>query len=452
MIEMRRVGFSCDLSIFAQYQFKHIMNFMKTKIFFAVLLLMAAAGSFVTAQPAQRLVHVLVSPDRADWKYKTGEEATFSVKVLQYAAPVNEVTVDYELGPEFFPDVVKKDVRLKNGELTLKASMKEPGFVRCKVTAKVGGRSYEGLATAAFSEDKILPASDDPKDFDAFWAATLGEARKIPLDPIIRLLPERCTSSQNVYEASFRNDSYGSRIYGILITPKKPGRYPAILQVPGAGIRPYGGANYGDGVISLEIGIHGVSVTLPPELYSNLSGGPLASYWNLNRNDRATHYYRRVYTGCARAVDFIFSLPEFNGSTVGVTGGSQGGALSIVTAALDSRIGFLAPFYPALCDYAGYLKGRAGGWPHYFRDVKPAPGDVETLAYFDVVNFARRVKAPGLYSWGFNDVVCPPTSMYAAYNVIPAPKELRLFQDTGHWTYPEQHALFREWLLEQCGK
>ncbi|MDR2499227.1 MAG: acetylxylan esterase, partial [Tannerellaceae bacterium] len=388
---------------------------MRTKLFYVCLLLIAAIGNYMSAQPAQKMISVVVSPDRADWKYKTGEDATFTIQVLQYSVPIKDATVDYELGPEFFPNVIKKDVKLKDGKLTLKASMKEPGFLRCKATVKIGGRTYEGLATAAFDEGNIKPATEDPKDFDAFWASTIEEARKISLDPLLKLLPERCTPTQNVFEVSFQNDRFGSRIYGILIMPKKAGKYPAILQVPGAGLRPYNGSNYGDEVITLEIGIHGISVTLAPEVYFNLSAGALSGYWNLNRNDKSTHYYKRVYTGCVRAVDFIFTLPEFNGRTIGVTGGSQGGALSIVTAGLDSRIGFLAPFYPALCDYAGYLKGRAGGWPHYFRDSKPAPGDVETLSYFDVVNFARRVKAPGIYSWGFNDVTCPPTSMYAAY-------------------------------------
>jgi cephalosporin-C deacetylase-like acetyl esterase len=89
-----------------------------------------------------------------------------------------------------------------------------------------------------------------------------------------------------------------------------------------------------------------------------------------------------------------------------------------------------------LCDFAGYLNNRAGGWPHYFKNTKPQPNEVETLPYFDVVNFARRV--PGWYSWGFNGVTCPPTSMHAAYNVIPGNKELILYLNTGHWTYPEQ--------------
>ncbi len=146
-----------------------------------------------------------------------------------------------------------------------------------------------------------------------------------------------------------------------------------------------------------------------------------------------------------------FSLPEFDGKTIGVTGGSQGGALSIVTTALDPRIRFMALNHPALCDFAGYLNHRAGGWPHYFREKQPKPGEVEALSYYDVVNFAKRVKVPGWFTWGYNDVVCPPTSMYAAYNVIPAPKELHLYLDSGHWIYPEQAKASNKWLKEHCG-
>jgi cephalosporin-C deacetylase-like acetyl esterase len=86
-----------------------------------------------------------------------------------------------------------------------------------------------------------------------------------------------------------------------------------------------------------------------------------------------------------------------------------------------------------MCDHTGYLNKRAGGCPHYFRNAEPKPGEVETLAYYDVVNFARRVKAaPGIIHGGFNDITCPPTSMYSAYNVITAPKELPPLSETGH--------------------
>jgi cephalosporin-C deacetylase-like acetyl esterase len=406
----------------------------------------------VQAQPSQKLVNVVISPDHADWNYKVKETVSFRVQVYKDNVLMKNVPVDYEIGPEFFPTEKKQDVILKNGEITLKSSMKEPGFLRCKVTAKINGIKYEEMATAGYDIEKIQPTTVDPKDFDEFWSNTIAKARETPLDPKMILLPEKCTATQNVYEVSFQNERPGSRMYGILVTPKAPGKYPAVLKVPGAGIRPYGGSGLGDNIIVLEIGIHGLPVTLPQEIYNNLGTGALNGYPQFNMNNRDKHYYKRVFSGCVRAVDFIYALSEFDGNTIGVTGGSQGGALSIITAGLDPRIKFLAAYYPAMCDYAGYLNNRAGGWPHYYREAKPQPNEVETLAYFDVVNFARRVKAPGWYSWGFNDVTCPPTSMYAAYNVIPGNKELDLYLNTCHWTYPEQRTVGDDWLRKHCKK
>jgi len=426
---------------------------MKTKIsrLFLQLMLLAGISISVMSQPAISLIKVIVSPDHKDWTYKVNETARFSVQVLKYGNPVENVTIDYETGPETLPDIKKEGVVLKNGKTEFSGTMKVPGFYRVRVWAVVDGKKYEGLATAGFEPEKIQPTVKDPDDFDSFWSNEITEARKINLDPIITLLPERCTSETNVYHISFQNNSWGSRIYGILAIPKEPGKYPAILRVPGAGIRPY----YGDirlasqGFITLEIGIHGIPVNLDPQVYSNLNGGALAGYNTIRMNDRNTHYYKRVYLGCVRAVDFIYTLPEFNGTDVAVTGGSQGGALTIVTAGLDKRIKYMASMYPALCDHSGYLNKRAGGWPHYFRNTEPKPREVETLGYYDVVNFARRVTVTGYYTWGFNDLTCPPTSMYSAYNVINAPKELYLFQETGHWTFPEQTEALNNWLVKK---
>lgn len=424
---------------------------MKLRLTFFAWLLLFGAVITLQAQPVQRLVQVIVTPDHSDWQYKTGEEAVFDVCIYRDNILMKDVTVDYEIGPEFFPTEIKENISLKGGKITLKSKMKEPGFLRCKVVARVDGKRYEGLATAGYDVERIQPTTREPDDFETFWSEAIRQARKTPLDSRMILLPERCTATHNVYEVSFQNEQPNSRMYGIITIPKKEGKYPAILHVPGAGIRPYNGASYGAGIITLEIGIHGMSVTLPAEVYANLGRSALNGYQTYNMNKRDSHYYKRVYLGCVRAVDFIFSLPEFDGGTVGVAGGSQGGALSIVTTALDPRIRFLVAYYPALCDYAGYLNRRAGGWPHYFRNAEPQPGEVETLAYFDVVNFARRVKVPGWYSWGFNDTTCPPTSMHAAYNVIPGEKHLSLYPVTGHWTYPEQKEKGNRWLQKKAG-
>jgi cephalosporin-C deacetylase-like acetyl esterase len=421
-------------------------QFLSYLFCFLLLGSMLPAGAQTAGVPAT----VIVSPNHTDWKYKVNEEVEFNIQVLKSNNLLKNVTVDYEIGPEFFPSKQAQDVVLKDGKLTLKASMKQPGFLRCKVYAKVDGHKYDGIATVAVDEDKIQPTAIEPEDFDAFWNNNINGARNAPLDPEMELLPDRCTSTLNVYHASFQSN-WGARIYGILTVPKKSGKYPAVLLVPGAGVYPFRGADYGPDIITFQIGIHGLPVNLPQEVYNSLNGGALSGYPWFNRNNRDAFYYKRVFIGCVRAVDFIYSLPEFDGETVGVTGGSQGGALTFVTAGLDSRIKFLAPNYPALCDHPGFLHGRAGGWPQYFRNGKADPDELKTLSYFDVVNFARRIKAPGWYSWGYNDEVCPPTSMHAAYNVVTAEKELHIYLETGHWTYPEQENERMNWIKEKCG-
>ena len=342
--------------------------------------------------------------------------------------------------------------------------MKEPGFLRCAVTTTVDGREYRSVGTAAYAPEKIEPAVENPPDFDAFWAQAKEALAKLPIDARLTPKPELSTGKVDVYHVSLQNvgsDTKGaSRFYGILAVPKAEGRFPALMSPPGAGARPYRGlVDVAErGYITLQVGIHGIPVDLPQEVYDNLLAGPFSSgrgYTAFNLDDRDRYYYRRVYLGCLRANDFLVSHPKWDGKNLVVTGGSQGGALTITTAGLDPRVTALAPYYPALSDMAGYLKGRAGGWPHLFKEEKDGhrtPAKIRTASYYDVVNFARRVKAPGLYSWGWNDEVCPPTSTYAAYNVVTAPKELLLAVETGHNTVPEQTAKVDRWIDAQVGR
>ncbi|HQS51513.1 MAG: acetylxylan esterase [Sphingobacteriales bacterium 17-39-43] len=422
---------------------------------FFLLFLMLFAGAAI-AQPVEQNVKVIIGPDHPNWVYKVGEPVKFNVSVLQYGNPLKNVKVVYELGPEKMSPEKRDSMQLSNGLTTIVAgTMKTPGFYRCVVTAEVNGKKYSSLATVGFDPGQIKPAAVNPDDFVQFWNNAKADLAKIPMDARMTLLPERSTEKVNVYHVNIQNFRLGSRLYGILCVPKKPGKYPALLRVPGAGIRPYNGdvATAEKGVITLEIGIHGVPVTMEPSVYANLGVGALSGYQAFNLEDRDRYYYKRVYMGCVRANDFLTSLPEFDGSTLGVTGGSQGGALSIVTAALDSRVKFLGAYYPALSDLTGFMIGRAGGWPHLFNkdnvNTGSTPDKVKTTGYYDVVNFARLLKVPGMYSWGFNDVTCPPTSMYASYNVITAPKSLFLALETGHWMYPEQRENMDKWLQKQ---
>jgi cephalosporin-C deacetylase-like acetyl esterase len=408
-------------------------------------------------QPVEQNVKLIIAPDHTNWQYNIGEKVKFKVSVLQYGNPLKNVKVKYELGPERMASEVSGALELEDGQHTISGgTMNTPGFYRCSVSAEVNGKTYRGLATVGFSPDKIKPAAETvPSDFSQFWDESKADLAKIPMDSRMTLLPERSTEKVNVYHISFQNFRLGSRIYGILCVPKKEGKYPALLRVPGAGVRSYNGdvATAEKGVITLEIGIHGVPVTMDPNVYANLAAGALSGYQSSNLDDRDRYYYKRVYMGCIRANDFLTSLAQYDGSTLGVTGGSQGGALSIITAALDSRVKFLGAYYPALSDLTGFMIGRAGGWPHLFNKgnaTQTSTADkIKTSAYYDVVNFAKLLKVPGMYSWGFNDETCPPTSMYAAYNVISAPKTLFIAQETGHWLYPEQRENMESWLHKQ---
>src|SRR5690606_6379584 len=377
------------------------------------LLLLPYVHPDVLAQPAGQMVKVLVGPDHNDWTYKTGETAKFNVMVIRDGNPIADAVVSYKVGPEKMDPVkTEENVVLKKGTLTINGgTMRTPGFLRCEVVATVDGKEYRGLATAAFDPLSIQPTVDNPADFVQFWEKAKEENAKIPIDARMTLLPDRCTEKVNVYHVNLQNYRPGSRFYGILCVPKAEGKYPALLRVPGAGVRPYNGdvSTAEKGIITFEVGIHGVPVNQELPLYQNLGAGALYRYFTFNLDDKDQYYYKRVYLGCVRSIDFLFSLPQFDGSNLAVTGGSQGGALSIITAGLDSRVKYLAAYYPALSDLTGYLKGRAGGWPHIF-DKNNAPvhntkAKLETVGYYDVVNFARQLKVPGLYSWGFNDEV-----------------------------------------------
>lgn len=426
-------------------------HFMKTLL----LLLATVCVLPVAAQIRGYNIQVNVVPDHQDWTYKVGETATFRISVTKSATPLAGAVIDYEAGPEMYQDVKKTAVVLKDGTLTVKGKMSKPGFYRVDVKTTIGGKEYKGACAAAFSPGQLKPTTVNPADFDQFWQNAISEARHTDLNPTKRLLPERCTKDVNVYEVSFQNVRWGSCTYGILCEPVKPGKYPALLRVPGAGVRPYGGDIYtaSKGAVTLEIGIHGIPVTMQQSVYDDLGQGALNGYWEFGMDNRDKSYYKHVVLGCIRALDYIEQYTPWNGKELGVTGSSQGGFLSLATAGLDRRITFYAPVHAALCDHTASLKGVACGWPHYFywNKGKGMEKQIETSRYYDGVNFARRITnaQTGWFSFGYNDDVVPPTTAWATYNIVKGPKSITPYQQTAHFWYQEQWDEWENWLLTQ---
>ncbi len=423
----------------------------------AFLLLAVLALLPVQAQIKGNSIVVTVEPDHQDWNYKVGETAKFTVEVRRSGTLVDNVQIDYQAGPEMYQDV-KKTVTLKDGTLKLTGKMAQPGFYRVDVTAHVDGKDYKGACAAAFSPEQLKPSTVMPADFKTFWENAIKEARYTSLEPTKRLLPERCTKDVNVYEVSFQNIRWNSRTYAILCVPAKEGRYPALLRVPGAGVRPYGGDVWtaSQGVITLEIGIHGIPVTMEQKVYDDLANGALNGYWNYGMDDRDQSYYKRVVLGCIRAIDYIEQFTPWNGKQLGVTGSSQGGFLSLATAGLDRRVTCYAPVHAALCDHTNSLQGKACGWPHYFyyNKGKGQEKQIEASRYYDGVNFARLItdQQRGWFSFGYCDDVVPPTTAWATYNTVTGPKEISPYQATWHFWFQEQWDEWEAWLLKELFK
>ena len=409
------------------------------------LMLILVSASLTAAPPRQSFVKVTVTPDHADWCYNCGEKPVFHVTVTDCSnAPIKDAQIYYEISEDFLEPLEKGDKTLKCGSTKFSGyTMKKPGFLRCRVWAKVDGKKYDECATAAFEKEKIEPKTILPADFAQFWKKEIAKNQKIALLPQLDLVPEKCTPKVKVYSASFQSFKNGSRMYGTLCVPANyDGKCPAILIVPGAGCRSRKGyyTEAEKGFVTFEIGIHGIPTTMTDErIYETLKQGSLLNYPSANVDDKDNYYYKRVFVSCARAVDFLASLDFVDAERIGVMGGSQGGALTITTAYLNPKVKCGAAFYPAMCDLTGYLYDQGNAWPYLFKNKALATKErLETVKYYDVVNFARHLAVPMWVSYGYNDLVVCPTSIQGAINEMPTQPEVMIVPQSRHWTYPEQ--------------
>lgn len=437
------------------------MKMMKKKL---VLLLFALILplSFASAEnyPYRSDVLWVTVPNHADWIYKTGEKATVEVQFYKYGIPQDGVTVSYEIGGDMMPAETSGSVTLKQGKAVIPiGTMKEPGFRDCRMTATVDGKSYKHHVKVGFSPEKIKPYTQMPKDFKEFWDKNKVEAAKYPLTYTKELAKEYCTDKVDCYLIKLMLNSRGQSIYGYLFYPKNAtkGSCPVVLCPPGAGIKtikePLRHKYYAEeGCIRFEIEIHGLNPTMTAEEFkeiSNAFNGRENGYLNNGLENRDNYYMKRVYLGCVRSIDLLTSLPEWDGKNVIVQGGSQGGALALITTGLDPRVTACVANHPALSDMAGYKAGRAGGYPHFFRtEGMDTPEKLRTMAYYDVVNFARLIKVPTYITWGYNDDVCPPTTSYAVYNTLDCPKEALITPINEHWTSNDTEYGQLQWILK----
>ncbi len=290
--------------------------------------------------------------------------------------------------------------------------------------------AVEGAIGAMVAPLEIKAAGEEPKDFDAFWKACREELSKVPVNAELVKVDVSADQQGKLECFDVKVDCAGGMpVSGYLVKPvnAKPKSLPAIVSYHGAGVRsankPFGYAN--SGAIALDVNAHGIVNGKPDEFYKNLNENELKAYSQRDKNDKDKFYFKGMYMRVMRALDYVKSLPEWDGKNLIVIGGSQGGAQSIVAAALDPQVTLCIAGVPALSEHSGPLAQpqRQAGWPRLYNAKDGKPDDeavAKTAAYYDNIYFSKRIKAETYISTGFIDTTCVPTGVFAAYNNIPA--------------------------------
>ena len=242
--------------------------------------------------------------------------------------------------------------------------------------------------------------------------------------------------------------SYGDiRVRGWYEVPKSKGPHPVILRLPGYGSSMKPIARFKDMIVfSFNPRGHGNS-------QDDVKGKP-SDFWVRGLDNKEGYYYQGAYLDCVRAVDFLCSRKEVDQKRIAVKGGSQGGGLSLSTAALDPRISLCAPHIPFLTNWDLYFK--TSHWPEMdkwieAKESRTWESTLKTMSYFDTMNMATGIKCPVFMGVGLQDAICPPVTNFAVYNRLKGKKDYRVYPHNRHSVDKSFHPMVFNWMRKHFG-
>lgn len=282
-----------------------------------------------------------------------------------------------------------------------------------------------------------------PLDFDEFWTGTLADARTLATDPVFDKM-DTGLELVDVFDVTFSGFA-GHPIKAWFILPKQAeGSLPCVVKFIGYG----GGRAFphdhllwpSAGYATLVMDTRGQGSTWSKGDTPDPVGSEPAHPGFMTRgiSSRETYYYRRVFTDAVRAVETAMGHPSVDRARIAVTGGSQGGGIALAVSGLMPDIKACLPDVPFLCEFPRSVDiTPRDPFPEISRYLAVHRDNAEqvfsTLAYFDGVNFARRAQANALFSVGLMDTVCPPSTVYAAYNAYQgSDKSIREYHYNDH--------------------
>ena len=353
------------------------MNNYNPTLKLGILLFLLFQFSFAMAQFS-------VKADRPDATYQAGEQMNF----IFSGAGGGTATYRIQYDRGHAPEITSGTVQAFGGQGSIPFTLDEPGFVFCYVT--LNGQT--SVAGAAFSPFEINEYEADPDDFDEFWDGWNAQLAAVPMNPVVTpLFPD-----PNAQTKDFRinlGQIDGRRVYGYLSIPPGNGPFPAIITHSSFG----GNANFciPRPEIALEVGAISLSIWMhntEPDIEDFNAYKP--EVWN----DKDRIYHRYGVLGLVRAMDFIESLPEYNGKDLGLFGVSEGGGMSMLAAAVDDRPTMVGASIFAMSEHTGFHYDRASGFPFFLLRGSTGwppqvdPQAVEDTKYYDAMRAAKRIK------------------------------------------------------------
>jgi cephalosporin-C deacetylase len=404
---------------------------MRTKHF--VLFVLTLLGCFFAGQ-CRADDALVVTCEKPDGVYELGQTIRWHV---QWNGPGDVASANYSLKTGGRTELEKGPLAFDHGSATITAKLDQPNTILAIVTVNVAdGTQDRAVGGAVADPDKILPAVSAPADFHAFWAEKVAELQAVPPNPV--LTPADSERPDVDYWKITLDNIRGKHIQGQIARPKSGEKFPALLIPQWAGVygleKTWVTDRAAEGWLAIDLCAHDIPIDQPKAFYKDQFTGPLKNYWAIGNDDPDTSYFLPMYLSCYRAAQYLQSRPDWDGKTLVVSGGSQGGQQSIMIAGLYPHFTAVLAVRPAGGDMRAPDAGRAPGWPMWYDWTQNKDPEKVRRAgeYFDPANFAPDITCPVLVSLGLLDEIAPPSSVLAIANRVSSPREIIIMPHATH--------------------
>lgn len=388
--------------------------------------------------------------------YDSGEVMEFTLRVLDGDQPVAGKKIQWSRNGDDGKSETGEGVAGEAG-LKITTSMDTPGFVRIQARAfdeedgplqgptggwggsKIGDIFFDGGACV---QPELLQATEEPEDFDTFWGSMRSALNEVPIRAERKELQ---SGNPDVKLYAVTIACAGPKaVTGYLTVPSgaEPETLPGIVRFHGYGIRKHNPpTSFNFEAIELNVNAHGQPLGDDDDVFKKLQE-ELKGYGfeNAKNADREKTYYYGMALRVMRALQYVKSLPEWNGTDLQSNGGSQGGLQGLWGAGLDPDVTSSSIWSPWCCDLGGIHTGRMRGW---------RPDYTEALRYYDPVFHAKRIQCKVHLVANYGDYTCPPSGVWVVYNNIPSDnKSMEVKQGCTH-SYTMKN--YRRYILSPQG-